>query len=250
MRRAFSLIELLVVISIIALLIAILLPALGSARASARSVQCLSNARQLSTAVYTFAADNDGAIVGGYIRNGAGAEGPQWAVAYEDYYGDSDDVLRCPEAPRPKITGGPGTPGYYDQQGTATSSWTLVETQYDKFTDPNRLYEGGYAINGWTDGAPPLRPFPEYVMVSFDDIANAADLVLFADASRRAAWPLDTDPNPEPMQSVSNINVDLNRYAVDRHNQNINAAMFDGSGRLVAIRNLKDEVKFYEGWGE
>ncbi len=55
----FTLIELLVVISIIALLIAILLPALGAARNAARTVQCLSNVRQMGIAAFTFAADHN-----------------------------------------------------------------------------------------------------------------------------------------------------------------------------------------------
>jgi prepilin-type processing-associated H-X9-DG protein len=53
------LIELLVVISIIALLIGILLPVLGSARESGRNIQCLSNLRQWGIGAQIFAQNND-----------------------------------------------------------------------------------------------------------------------------------------------------------------------------------------------
>jgi prepilin-type processing-associated H-X9-DG protein len=57
---AFTLVELLVVIGIIALLIGILLPALNRAREKGRQVQCMSNMRQLSMAVISFANERGG----------------------------------------------------------------------------------------------------------------------------------------------------------------------------------------------
>jgi prepilin-type processing-associated H-X9-DG protein/prepilin-type N-terminal cleavage/methylation domain-containing protein len=61
-RRAFTLVELLVVIGIIALLIAMLLPALKKVKEQANSVKCMAAQRQIMTAVMMYCAENKGTL--------------------------------------------------------------------------------------------------------------------------------------------------------------------------------------------
>jgi prepilin-type N-terminal cleavage/methylation domain-containing protein len=60
--RAFSIIELLVVVAIIAILAALLIPSLANARESGRRAACLSNLHQIGLAVRVYAADNNSSI--------------------------------------------------------------------------------------------------------------------------------------------------------------------------------------------
>lgn len=78
-NRGFTLIELLVVIAIIAILAAILFPVFAKAREAARATACLSNMKQLGTAIQMYMEENDQCIP--LIYTGA-------ARAYNDTVGE------------------------------------------------------------------------------------------------------------------------------------------------------------------
>jgi len=77
-KTAFTLVELLIVIAIIAVLMSILMPALRLAKDQAYSTICLNNLKVLGTAWYLYQEDYDGKLVGGHIGGKVGGRVVDW----------------------------------------------------------------------------------------------------------------------------------------------------------------------------
>jgi prepilin-type N-terminal cleavage/methylation domain-containing protein/prepilin-type processing-associated H-X9-DG protein len=141
--KAFTLVELLVVVAVISILAGLLLPVLSKALASAHQVSCASNLKQIGVASQTYADDFRGwipcALSNPYISSFSGAPGGQpwnrlltnWSAEQgKNYawleYAQTIRVFRCSAEPELRSSWGDleayGYNRYLGEQPTATGA--------------------------------------------------------------------------------------------------------------------------------
>jgi len=94
-RYALTLVELLVVVSIIGALVSLLLPAVQHARAAARRTICQNNLRQLGLAIAQFTNSHHGQ----FPRTYHAGDGKSWIYTLAPYLENVDAMRICPEDP-------------------------------------------------------------------------------------------------------------------------------------------------------
>ena len=239
----FTLVELLVVISIIALLLSILIPCLQKARSQAGEVVCKSHLHQWGVILMTYTCDNDGMFFEGSTKNGFTST--HWnRVLYPLIGSKYYDSAVCPSARKPRSMVSP-TEADYAYGGTYLAWGKTEDEDYGEAFFGEGEY-GSYGINQWlTDekaqsGSNPTgRGKDSWYYRSFDRIKKTNQVPMFADCLFIGSWPRDTDIPPLMAQDVpETVPETMRRFAIMRHRYGINIVFADQSVKNVTIKGL------------
>lgn len=250
-RGAFTLVELLVVIGIIAVLIGILLPSLNKAREQSFRTKCLSSVRTIGQALSIYAAENKDCVPIATLIS-ANADGSprspdQFSVEnWFSYYGywknnngakptglgklaglkvlnSAPQAFYCPREDRPGLL-------YNNRDinpalGQPWNPWAYA------FANPSDVERHTY-INYW------VRPVAAFTATNLnDDCYMLEGVYLKANSKPVKGWP--------KLSKLKNkaIISDLARYMDDvkvRHKNGINVYYANGSGKYVNLSDFED----------
>lgn len=241
---AFTLLELLVVVTIIAMLAAILLPVLGKAKLTGKRISCLNNLRQMSLTRKMYTDDNRGKL----ILSVADEDSVDTAVQTGDA-----KVLLCPS------THAPRTP-------LSQNGWGTADTTYFGSNSAAPTTPGSYAINGWLSvNHTPVDPFQDFFFKKESDLQAPFTTPLFVDSIWYYVFPLESDPTLNPANLYdgyyghrSGCRHSMGLCFIDRHNSRppasaptafpyasgqvlpgmINMAFADNHAGVVMLNNL------------
>ena len=218
----FSLIELLVVVSIVGLMLTIVVPALEKAKTRVRNVTCQSNLRQWSLSFTMYVEDNNGSFP---------AAGRNWIQDLAPYYEESQGLLCCPLA---TTTAESGEGGPFDAYEDRTVEYG------------GEPVKGSYGLNGWITNVSSEYPaiFEKPTTSNWRKIQseNASNVPILMDSLWVVAYPDVTNTPPEIEGNgfcSPNGQYQMRHFCFDRHgNGTINGLFMDMSYHPVGLKEL------------
>jgi len=247
-RCAFTLIDLLVLVVIIALLAAVLLPAGAASKLKPQQIECMANLKQLAVAGNLYVGDFGKFMQPSGAHSALGANG-EWFGALLNYFNKNTNVLLCPTAPtpvpQPVPVSGPvgmgntpglgGNPTVQTYTGAAdhcyiralssdgTLQWNAVNCSYTyngwMYTNPDGTGGGdGKALeqaSGVTD--------PAWYYGKENTMEQPSVTPYFVDGLWDDAWPTEKDHPPKNLYygmfaGASNLHVnEIGRFIMQRH---------------------------------
>jgi prepilin-type N-terminal cleavage/methylation domain-containing protein len=232
-NNGFTIIELLVVVSIIALLVAILLPALQKARESAKQVVCASQIRQQLLAVETYKIDRDGEypylLQLNYHLKRSGQVG-NLGLLHPDYV-TSEDIFLCPA----------------DERLNDDPNWQVDNLDDEEEPNASMSYHyaaGVHAKSAWPEGASMRRSgggsvYPDRIMTGrYKTMRDSGQLV-----EQRATEVLISDTYIWGIAKSSH-RIGYNRGFTDSH-----VSWFrDSQARIVDLKVSSETPQDYLIW--
>jgi len=221
--EAFTLIELLMVIAIVALLMAILLPALNKVKKQTREVICRSNLKQWGMVLALYVDENegrlpilDGGTVLWFFRGSWVPEGdPNRPVVFQKVV--TKGIACCPMAVKVRPGPATGINRAGDSGGVSNEIRFARGSTFEawKITSPPPPFRGSYGFN--------ITAFPK----SIDTFSSRgqANIPVILDSPERMGMHRNTDRPPQT-------------FCINRHNGYVNSLFLDWSVRRVGLKEL------------
>ena len=253
--KAFTLIEILVVISIVVLLMTLLLPALQRARNQARAVVCQTNLKQWGSTLALHAEENNGTFGGDgnttlWILSGHyfGFDNPDKPGQYHPV--ETKGIALCPMATRRTERSG----GFSSSatRGTSTGIQSYcVEGKFGstftawEITKPVPLFRCSYGLNsGLLPGNIINSPsrfsrkrLVEYYAYIFS-VKNTSSIPVLLDSVKPSEKPRHDSTFGRPPRTDSGLNTGYWPFCINRHNGFVNGLFLDWSVRKVGLKEL------------